>query len=438
MKDKKGQILECVFNFFVESHDFNGIPLRQIGKDLDIPYEESIDLVKELVSEDKCMIQSSTNPHIIYLRTFPIQPQLECLEAAKELKTEIHRLGDFEWESENTETPTCVYPSQSYLQANRNVSGMPIFTRLLAWGEPQLTPCYFDMEVLQRYYDDPRYLFFIKDYSGRISYREKDGTPIVRKEDEAFLQTFGLGYDNTDTRIVVAFLRYLNELTPEHQNYWHSKMVNPSREPRMLEEYYENTIEGRWVTSESVYTAFQYEMNAVVDLSKQIFGKPLFRDKISLDNPPKELSFFYLPTKKNYNDFVLAMDQMISENINRDFFVDKLSLETEEEREDGMIVVTPKGTLTLLKEWLEQSITMTYGKLDDLLKPFKEIRKLRQEPAHTLTVDEHSTEYFGKQKDLIWKTYCSMRNLRVLLAGHPKADKKLIPDWLDTAEIKNY
>ena len=102
------------------------------------------------------------------------------------------------------------------------------------------------------------------------------------------------------------------------------------------------------------------------------------------------------------------------------------------------IVVTPKGTLTLLKEWLEQSITKTYGKLDDLLKPFKEIRKLRQEPAHTLTVDEHSTEYFGKQKDLIWKTYCSMRNLRVLLAGHPKADKKLIPDWLDTAEIKNY
>lgn len=49
------------------------------------------------------------------------------------------------------------------------------------------------MEVLQRYYDDPRYLFFFKDYSGRISYREKDGTPIVRKEDEAFLQTFGLG-----------------------------------------------------------------------------------------------------------------------------------------------------------------------------------------------------------------------------------------------------
>lgn len=438
MKDKKEQVLKRIFNFFVESHDFNGIPLRQIGNELDIPYEESIDLVKELVAEDKCMIQSSTNPHIIRLTTYTIPSQLDCLEDAKNTTTEIHRAGSFEWMAENTEFPICVYPSQAFLRSNRNVSGMPIFTRLLAWGEPQLTPCYFDMEVLQRYYDDPRYLFFFKDYSGRISYREKDGTPIVRKEDEAFLQTFGLGYDNTDTRIVVAFLRYLNELTPEHQNYWQSKMVHPSREPRMLKEYYENTIEGRWVTSESVYTAFQYEMNAVVDLSKQIFGKQLFMDKISLDNPPKELSFFYLPTKKNYNAFVLAMDQMISENINRDFFANKLNLETETEREDGKIVVTPKGTLTLLKEWLEQSLTTTYGNLDDLLKPFREIRKLRQAPAHSLTIDEHSPEYFGKQKDLIWKSYCSMRNLRVLLAGHPKADKKLFPDWLDKAEIKNY
>ena len=95
----------------------------------------------------------------------------------------------------------------------------------------------------------------------------------------------------------------------------------------MLAEYYDNTIDGKWVTSESVYTAFQYEMNAVIDLTKQIFGKPLFREKLSLDNPPKELTFFFLPTKKNYNAFVLALDQMISENINQDFFVGKVALE---------------------------------------------------------------------------------------------------------------
>ena len=85
---------------------------------------------------------------------------------------------------------------------------------------------------------------------------------------------------------------------------------------------------------------------------------------------------------------------MISENINRDFFSGKVVLEEEKKREDGKIVVTPKGTLALLAEWLEQSITTTVGSVDDLIKPFKEIRKLRQKPAHTLITDEYSTEYF--------------------------------------------
>ena len=129
---------------------------------------------------------------------------------------------------------------------------------------------------------------------------------------------------------------------------------------------------------------------------------------------------------------------MISENINRDFFSGKVILEEEKKREDGKIVVTPKGTLALLAEWLEQSITTTVGSVDDLIKPFKEIRKLRQKPAHTLITDEYSTEYFNQQKEIIWKAYCSINNLRLILSNHPNANKELVPSWLDTAEIKNY
>ena len=437
MVDKK-QVLDCIYSFFIKSLDFNGIPLRQISHDLEIAYVESIDIVKELVAEDKCMIQSSTNPHIIYWTTYPIPSQLSCLESAKKITVKICRIGDIEYESENTEFPICVYPSQSYLHKYRDVSKMPLFTKLLSWGEPQLTPCYFDMDVLQRYYDDPRYHFYFKDYSGRISFKEKDGESMVRKEDEVFLQSFGLGYDNSRTRVVVAYLRYLNGLTPEHQTYWQSKMVHPNREPRILNEYYENTIKGKWVTSESVYSAFQNEVNTVIDLSQHIFGKPLFREKISLENPPKELSFFFLPTKKNFNAFVLAMDHMISENINHDFFSGKVALEIEKKRGDGKIVVTNKGTLALLAEWLQQSIKTTLASVDELIKPFRIIRKLRQEPAHSLVADEYSTDYFDKQKEIIWEAYCSMKSLRLLLSDHPNSNKELIPSWLDTAEIKNY
>lgn len=434
----KEQVLKHIYEYFINSSDFNGIPLRQIGEDLGIPYQKSIDIVIELVSGDNCMIQSSTNPHIIHSRTYSISSQIQCLEAAKELKIEELCIGDLHILQENTEYPICVYPSQAYLKTHRNVNNMPLFTKLLSLGEPQLTPCYFDMDVLQRYYDDPRYYFFFENYSGRISCKDKEGKPLVRKEDEVFLETFGMGYDNQGDRIVVAYLRYLHALTPEHQLFWQSKMVHPARNPKMLQEYYDNTMEGCWVNSESVYTAFQYELNTIISLSEQIFGKPLFRAKIPCDNSPRELSFFFLPTKKHFNDFVLAIDQLISENINKDFFDGKVKMDYEKERDDGRIIITHKGTITLLQEWLTNNITMTYGSVEELLKPFKDIRKLRQSPAHKISIDEYDPKYFEQQKEIIWKAYCSLRNLRILLSGHPNADKSLVPEWLDNCKIKNY
>ena len=129
---------------------------------------------------------------------------------------------------------------------------------------------------------------------------------------------------------------------------------------------------------------------------------------------------------------------MISENINHDFFSGKVALEIEKKRGDGKIVVTNKGTLALLAEWLQQSIKTTLASVDELIKPFRIIRKLRQEPAHSLVADEYSTDYFDKQKEIIWEAYCSMKSLRLLLSDHPNSNKELIPSWLDTAEIKNY
>ena len=45
MEDKKEQVLKHIYDFFVTSADFNGIPLRQIGRELNIPYKKSIDII---------------------------------------------------------------------------------------------------------------------------------------------------------------------------------------------------------------------------------------------------------------------------------------------------------------------------------------------------------------------------------------------------------
>lgn len=79
----KDQIQTKVYNFFISSSDFNGMPLRAVSEELSIEYENSIDLIKELVLEDRISIQSSTNPHIIYFQHYAVEDQIKILEKQK-------------------------------------------------------------------------------------------------------------------------------------------------------------------------------------------------------------------------------------------------------------------------------------------------------------------------------------------------------------------
>lgn len=114
----KERIENIVYDFFVASSDFNGIPLRNISEKLNIDYENSIDIIKELVKDNIVSIQSSTNPHIIGFQHYPIDSQIHILEEAKKIKEVVHSFGEITISSEDTEYPICLYPSKSYLQKN--------------------------------------------------------------------------------------------------------------------------------------------------------------------------------------------------------------------------------------------------------------------------------------------------------------------------------
>lgn len=106
----------------MDSSYFNGIPLRNISQELNIDYENSIELIKEHVKDDIILIQSSTNPHIIGFQHYPIDSQIHILEEAKKTKEVIHSFGEFTISSEDTEFPICIYPSKTYLQKKRDLS----------------------------------------------------------------------------------------------------------------------------------------------------------------------------------------------------------------------------------------------------------------------------------------------------------------------------
>ncbi len=434
----KNKIKNRVYDFFINSNDFNGIPLRQISEEFGLDYKQSIDLIKKLVEDEIISIQSSMNPHIIGFQHYPVESQLKILDDAKNNKVTIQKIGEITISSENTEFPICLYPSKNYLKANRNLKELEgkEYTKQLALGEPQLKPVFFEIEVLDRYFKDPRFEFNFEDYSGQISckYDENDN-PILREEDQIFLKTFGLGLDSDGNRLAVVYLRYLNDLTKEHQMFWKNKEI--ASNCKILKEYHENTIQGNWTFSYSVFSGFIGELKSLNTLSKAIFDKHLFRKDFDKENRPKEFTFFFIPTLKNYYEFVSILDKMISENINKDFFKGKIELFEFKKLEKDIVERKQKGTLNLFEEWLI-SIYETDNKelLKDLFKPFRKIRKERQNPAHKISEDYYDKKFIEKQKKLISDSYSSVRALREIFQQHPKAKDIEIPEWLDNGEIK--
>jgi hypothetical protein len=433
------EIKNIVFSFFIKSFDFNGIPLRDISKNLGIGYEESIELIKELVATDIVSIQSSTNPHIIGTAHYPVEPQIRILDDAKNIQISIFKVGELEIFSEDTDYPICVYPSQKLLKLERDVSSFEYakYSIYLAQGEPQLKLHFFETDVIEKYKIDPRFEFDFQDFSGSIFCKyDEHGEPIVRKEEQIFLKSFGLGYDNDSNRFIAVLLRDLGRLPAEQQIYWYSKEVR-DKKCSVLTDYYENVVNGSWITSRSIFSAFVDEVNAIYQLTKEIFGIPLFRKELVGEHYPQSFTFFFSPTSKNYYDFINLLDKYISENIDSNFFSGKIDLEILKPIEEGKYKVDKKGTLSALEEWLQKFFIYKDKNIPSyIMKPLKNVRKERQTPAHKIISNQYDKQYYEKQLNIMEECYFSLKSIRKNLQSHPKAKTVELSASIDSENIK--
>lgn len=433
------KIEELVYSFFCESSDFNGIRLRNISQTLGLDYEDSIDKVKELVKAGVVDIQSSTNPHIIGFTHHNIEAQLETLECAKGIEVTKKTVGSIEFISENTEFPICVYPTRGYLEKNRDLSefGYAKYKVALALAEPQLSFRFFETDVLERYSNDPRFEFKFHDFSGSISCKYDDsGNPILRKEDQILLKSFGLGFDSNSNRVIAVLLRDLGRLSSEHQVYWSNKEI-PASECNVLTEYYENIILGSWITSKSMFNALIDEINAIHKLTSSIFGVSLFRKELDGENRPKNFTFFFSPTTKNYYEFINLLDKYLSENINKSFFDGKIELEERKQRDENTFDRIDKGTLRLLEEWISKVFNYADESIPKaIMEPLKRVRKERQTPAHKIIANSYDLSLVGLQKEIMQDCYLSIGSIRRNLQTHPRAKNVELDDTLGQDNVK--
>jgi hypothetical protein len=416
-------LLETISSAFIESakkNGFNGVvasTLLRLGAN-----EEALRVsIAHLIMQKRITAVFSrrdANMHIKRLPELSVQEQIELMESEE--------LCGF-----------ALYPSESEVRQRVDLSNWQDrpFSQALLLAEPQLSFRAFDMGALERYVADPRYTVRFYDYMGRMSVSDEyfsDGEYPDR--DKVSLQTFGLGFDKERTPYLVVYLRYLSGLSAEHQQYWKSFLT--TSEVRMSEPYYRSSIEGDYWENRSVRYALAEEMRLIREMTEIIWGKSIFRP-IAQGELPIGLTSFLRPTAENFNRFVMALDKLLSESIDKKFFVGKIPVETEREREDGKVEVQPKGTLTLLEEWLLKEIVWEdpaeFKKV--VIAPLREVRRLRQTPAHSLQNDGFSTEFRRRRKQVLWAVLNSLSSIRGTFARHPNAGNIKIPEWLDAEPI---
>jgi hypothetical protein len=418
-------ILDTITGFFLTSSDFNGILLSELAEELGMPWPDTRKPISSLLQEGKISLSFTShtgNPHLKRLPDIPIPEQQAKLTAE-----EPHTI--------------CAYPSAAVIRAAGDLSGYDTrpFTRRLALAEAQLMPVFFDLDVLEQYFRDPRYDFNFYDLAGTISITtEHYQSSAVQERDKVLLQSFGIGYDSERNRVVVVFLRYLSDLSPEHQQIWNAHVI--SDVCTMNSDYARASIYGAWPEYHSAYQAFLREQTELNVLALLIGKPPLFRETFE-DRRPAGFSPMLRPTRKNFHDFVHLLDKLLSENLNLDFFRGDVPLETYRRRSDGTTEVLRKGTLQLLEHWLSAGYRTADGEdiAREVVAPLREIRALRQKPAHALDGDVYDRTYPRRQDELLGKAVRTLTQLRLMLSCHPSARQQYAPPaWLDSDKIVFY
>ena len=417
-------LLNRIIDFYLNSSDFNGIRVNVILGDSG---PDALKTLKKLVERGLVEVYSSEydNPHIKRLSALSIPQQLRFLDAA------------------DGEEQVCLFPSVKTMRRRvpSNKYRTKPFSRFLALGHPQLEPLFFQLGVLGRYQSDPRYIFGFDNLGGHISvktahYKGRE----MAEADKVGLETFGLGTSPKGHRVIVTFPRYLASMSSRHQQHWDSYRVHGKS--TIERNYALRGIWGQWTDGVSVYDALLAEVFHINQMC-QLIGLPrLFRRDYSRetrgdedDSPlyePKGFGLLLVPTKKHFLEFAQILDKIISENLNADFFAAQhLKLEEKNTKENGEVVAVQKGTLRLLEEWLTKYIRIEgEDGPAKVIAPFKDVRKLRQTPAHKFVDDEFSIKYQDKKQQLITEVYRSVSNIRMFFQTHPKAQAYQFPDHL--------
>lgn len=411
------EILNHVSAHYLATEDFNGATIDAVinGR----ADTEVLEQVEALIREGLISLNFGNrhpNPHIKALPPPSAEQQIQVLR-----NRGIHGV--------------CVYPERAVLEqvVNRKAyEGRP-YTLTLALGGAQLEHRAFELSVLERYRNDPRYLYQNDDISGMFSIHNgffgPNGAP---ERDQVSMQTFGFCFDYAMNCYVAAFLRYLADLSPTHQQYWAGLEV--AVQTQLHPDYFRPSFLGEFPERMSIYTGVLTEIRTINEMARAIHGEPLFLREFGDGQRPPHFERLVRPTAHEFDQFLLTLDQLLSDNLNVQWFPADLPREREVDRKDGRVEVRSVGSIQLLDSWIQREVTLedeeSRQNVAEMLKTFRNVRRLRMRPAHAQDDNAFRQQLTREQRDLVKMVYRAVKTLRLVLSPHPAARGIEVPDQI--------
>jgi hypothetical protein len=395
-------LLETVIRQYVESGDFNGLPLSG-----DTLSAAEFDEARRLVQDGLVQVVTADDYVNMHIRPWASQRSIE------QQVDDLEHLGD---------RPTaCLYPTPRAMEGRPELDRWQHepYRQRMAAGAGTLELAYFSVDVIEQYRNDPRYHYRFDDFEVVLGINDDAYADENEREADKIPSTrIGFAYDSTTlrsdavTRYACTFVGDLAELTPEHQQRWRTYEVDPNDSTGPHPMWWQMQM-GQWPDGKGPFQRILDELAAINELFVLIADKPLFRTT----DHPREWGWVIRPTTQEWHQFLLATDKLLSENIDHKA-LDAVGAPTE--GEDGNRL----GSLNRLVEFIRASASFREELLDAIAVPLKRVRKGRQEPAHKLTVAQTDAKLTAQQRDLLADVGEALLVLREVLAKHPRCG-----DW---------
>lgn len=405
--------------FYADSSDANGLPVSTLVRE-GADAEQLLALVTELVHDGELEVvwyETDENPHI---RRLPRNFRVPFDELVKRCSFEY----------------ACLYPSTSVIAQELDLSrwNNEPYTRQLWEGGAHLDLVFFELVVLERYRNDPRFGYEQSYFGGSLNVKDKHYlSEDFPERDKVHVQRFGIGYDEKKNWVLGVILSDLRGLSAEHQAIW--KAHQRYDKCKLNEASFAAWFSGEWVDFISIFEALTEELEVINQMTKSATGKTLFKSVFG--TPPKTYGPLLRPTHREFQNFARALDLMLSENIDKNFFPSKVARVTVKTRRDGTEYEEPKGTIVLLEEWVRTSYRVEGDPAKEVGAGFREVRKLRSKASHTESDDDFDVKYEDEQRQLMKKVYESVRTLRLILSTHPAAKGVEVSDSLIKGLIRS-